>query len=146
MGPAVEDPKHPDPKNPASSSRVPIYTAWTRAERHHKEWKEKRNEVFYLVREDGKIHQISITRESLPVLSKGGTFACSGSTAFTSFLANDKYMDPDYLVVAGQGSNGQVIQVSLLAELLAYLEKLTRYLDRDGNNSTGMSKMPPDLT
>jgi hypothetical protein len=116
-GSAAEDSKHPDPKNPASSSRVPIYTAWTRAERHHWQWKEKRNEVFYLVRDDGKIHQISITREATGGLAKAGTFACNGSTAFSSFLASDKYMDPDYLVVAGQGSSGQVIQVNLLPEL-----------------------------
>lgn len=110
----VEDDSYPEPKYPASSSRLPIYTAWVRAERHHPRWKERSNEVFYLVREDGIIHQLMSHRGFSFTLSKAGKFACTGSAAFTSFLASDKFKDPDYLIVAGQGSSGQVISVSLL--------------------------------
>jgi len=101
-----------EPIHPASSLRLPIYTAWTRGERHHKQWKEQKNEAFYLVRDDGVIHQIGRARESLYTIARAGSFACQASTAFTSFLASDKYRDPDYLIVAGESSEGQIIQVS----------------------------------
>lgn len=99
------------PKNPASSSRLPVYTAWTKGERHHQRWKEDKNEIFFLVQEDGMLHQLTSEGESTFVLSHAGTFACNVSTAFSSFVANDKYKDPDFLIVAGHSSDGQVLQI-----------------------------------
>jgi len=111
-----------EPKHPASSPRLPIYTAWTRGERHHKQWKEEKKEAYYLVRDDGAIHQISSNNEDVFTLARAGSFACHPSTAFTSFLASDKYTDPDYLIAASESSEGQIIQVSIFQAIVVELQ------------------------
>jgi hypothetical protein len=96
------------PKYPASSKRLPVYTSWKRCHRNSN-WKSLKEEALHLVREDGVIHYITKNDDIPGEKATVAQFNCHVSTAFTNFSPN--LAEPDYLITTGDLSPGQVLVV-----------------------------------
>ena len=114
--PSIRRVSGPGPVSPpnrwARSERLPIFTAWVKAHRHHPNWKDERHEIFYLVREDGVLNLIDILPSGLMMLHPAGHASCHAATAFACFLVGNKYRDPDMFALVGDMSQGEVLLVS----------------------------------
>jgi hypothetical protein len=110
---------HPDtgsglePRNPEMFQKFPAFTAYAHCFRGQS-YRQKRMEIFNLLREDGIL--LSIEIDSLSGLSGhifrvAAKLQCYGSEALTSFLTTGTLSDPDRLALAGDMSDGRLISI-----------------------------------
>ena len=110
----VSGPGPPSPPNRWSrSERLPVFTGWAKAHRPHPDWKTKKREMFYMVREDGVLTCLEIESGGLVVIHPAGYASCHVSTAFACFIMGDRWKDPDMFVLGGDMSQGEVLVVSV---------------------------------
>lgn len=110
---------HPDidprlePQNPEMFQEFPRFAAFSFCFRSH-HYKQRKREIFYLLREDGVLLSIEID-PSIGRIGLGCRLAaklhCYGSEAMVTFLTSGTLADPDRIAVIGDMSDGRVLSI-----------------------------------
>ncbi|KAF1811560.1 hypothetical protein P152DRAFT_474717 [Eremomyces bilateralis CBS 781.70] len=99
-----------EPRYPGLSRSSPLCTHWSRAIRHA-DWKDQKQEAFYVVREDGQVIYIEATETGVSMQATVGIFDCHINKAFAAFMIGDELREPDYLIASGSMSEGQLLKI-----------------------------------
>ncbi|MCJ1249735.1 hypothetical protein MMC30_006961 [Trapelia coarctata] len=111
-------------REPGSSRRFPLWTAWARPLRRDNYASE--NDVFYLCREDGTVQFLEFRLDSIPqnAFHRPGELLVNVDTAFAALdlawdrfqprtpTKDDQWEGGDILIVAGDMSDGKVVRMA----------------------------------
>ncbi|KAF2101435.1 hypothetical protein NA57DRAFT_53402 [Rhizodiscina lignyota] len=104
---------------PATSSRRPLWTAWSRAVRNV-QWIDKKKEAFHIVREDGYVYYFHLENGEADMSGKMALFGGFVDQAFAYCEVDTTLRGPFFLVSTGNESPGQVLKIGLGPNDLLY--------------------------